>query len=516
MVDENLKPILDAESIIERFGGIRPMATKTNIPVTTIQGWKKRNAIPASRRSEIIKAAEQHQIKIFDLLNLDAVNQNNSVMPNNVISIPTPEIEQTYGSTSQAFMAPAETKKSIGMTAALWAQGTLAIAALVIVGFLLLPKSVEPNYSPEIAAVENTQQPGFLDEMIPEDLGQKIDQLSHEAVKVAGDASEQIGIAAQRAEQIGQDVLAENAGTIEDRFARLQGHLSEILSNPAMQSLWGDMNALQSSVIGQQQLDQAGNELAALVSAFTGTPESLGTYLGEARDSSSALSQTFADVPAEDMKAAALLFGLNQFRAALSRDKQPFDQDLALLKNLLGAENLELGQSIDRLTPQAKEGVLTFSGLSSEFRGLAGEIVVASLSGEDVSVEEKASARLNDLFSVKKDGELVTGTETQAIVSRTLAHLDQQDLKSAVAEIQLLQGSAANKASPWILKANKTLEAHEFQNLLDQALGFNPMAGLDGASGTNLTQVPGQGMLIEDKESGLKVFKPAPDLSKTR
>ncbi|HRQ83255.1 MAG TPA: hypothetical protein PKZ97_19240, partial [Azospirillaceae bacterium] len=40
------------ERVIERFGGIRPMAAKLDAPVTTVQGWKKRGAIPPARHDD--------------------------------------------------------------------------------------------------------------------------------------------------------------------------------------------------------------------------------------------------------------------------------------------------------------------------------------------------------------------------------------------------------------------------------------------------------------------------------
>ncbi|MBP2311344.1 COG4223 family protein [Azospirillum soli] len=52
------------ERIIERFGGIRPMAHKLNIPVTTVQGWKKRGAIPLARHADLRTAAAKHRVKL--------------------------------------------------------------------------------------------------------------------------------------------------------------------------------------------------------------------------------------------------------------------------------------------------------------------------------------------------------------------------------------------------------------------------------------------------------------------
>ncbi len=62
------KQIKNADELIKSFGGIRPMASKMGIPVTTVQGWKKRNSIPASRKQEIIKAAQENDIDLKNLL----------------------------------------------------------------------------------------------------------------------------------------------------------------------------------------------------------------------------------------------------------------------------------------------------------------------------------------------------------------------------------------------------------------------------------------------------------------
>ena len=54
----------DAARVIEAFGGIRPMAKKLGVAVTTIQGWKERNAIPIRRLDEIRTAAAREGIDL--------------------------------------------------------------------------------------------------------------------------------------------------------------------------------------------------------------------------------------------------------------------------------------------------------------------------------------------------------------------------------------------------------------------------------------------------------------------
>ena len=53
-----------AERVIARFGGIRPMAAKLGVAVSTVQGWKIRGHIPSSRREQIEKAAEELSLEL--------------------------------------------------------------------------------------------------------------------------------------------------------------------------------------------------------------------------------------------------------------------------------------------------------------------------------------------------------------------------------------------------------------------------------------------------------------------
>ena len=61
------QPLYKASEIIDRFGGIRPMAALIDTPVTTVQGWKKRDVIPGTRRETILQAAQNNDVNIDDL-----------------------------------------------------------------------------------------------------------------------------------------------------------------------------------------------------------------------------------------------------------------------------------------------------------------------------------------------------------------------------------------------------------------------------------------------------------------
>ncbi|CAO3418638.1 mitofilin family membrane protein [Azospirillum endophyticum] len=76
------------DRIVERFGGIRPMAHKLDTPVTTVQGWKKRGAIPLARHADLRAAAAKHRIKLDDA-DLDAATPSEDRPTDAAAVIPT-------------------------------------------------------------------------------------------------------------------------------------------------------------------------------------------------------------------------------------------------------------------------------------------------------------------------------------------------------------------------------------------------------------------------------------------
>lgn len=73
---QNRDGIDNAEEVIQRFGGIRPMASKMDVPVTTVQGWKKRNVIPGNRIDEVLKAAQHNDVDLSGIAIKGVANEN--------------------------------------------------------------------------------------------------------------------------------------------------------------------------------------------------------------------------------------------------------------------------------------------------------------------------------------------------------------------------------------------------------------------------------------------------------
>lgn len=534
MSTKNTKSIEKATEIIERFGGIRPMSNKTDIPVTTIQGWKKRNSIPSGRLDEILSAAKNHNVDLSDLTDQVSANQNekpaaakqqakhvatSSPSTNkDEILLDKKAIPQMSNHDSiEGKLAEMESKavtKSVLISSGIFAVIVLGAAAL------LWPKAEQANSQIEqnaqqIAAVEEEVKENIgitanVSDVIPDSWENQFNGLMEQANQIKEDAiaaKDQAQAALEKVQEVSNDVLGAEAGTIAERYEKLEGHLGDVVALPQMSGFMDQINSLGTSIPGQEALMGSGNELSALLSSFSGTPDQLGTYLDQARQQSDVLGQTFDGVASDDMKAAALLFTFNQMRAALNREGQPFDQDLALLKNFVGEDSTELHMAIDRLAPRAQDGVLTIEGLTNEFRDIAGEAVVASLQGEEVSVQEKAQARFNELFSVERDGELVTGTDTQAALAEINNLLEEGNLDEAITKASALEGPEAEVVQPWIEEAKNTKAAKEVKDILGYNIDLHTQSDQQEAIDMQAISTPGN--MIYDPKSGLRIYLPS-------
>lgn len=178
-----------SERVIERFGGIRPMAHKLEIPVTTVQGWKKRGVIPSNRLNDLCSAARRHGIILDEndlkaiglaeaLSDEPAVGTTETTSPSPVlssssaldpVSSPEPRIEPApAGSESQVSVFPSVTtamdnKPSQVLTAIpalspnAWAGISLAAAVVTLigVGVALINTPTSPLWQSKIGTLES-------------------------------------------------------------------------------------------------------------------------------------------------------------------------------------------------------------------------------------------------------------------------------------------------------------------------------------------------------------------------
>jgi len=496
--------IENAEAIIERFGGIRPMASKINVPVTTVQGWKKRNVIPGTRRAEILSAARQLGVDLTDVLSetLQTPKTPSTIANENdrgpsfarmVEEQAKPAVPSAPPSALQANVATATSPARKTASADTEIHGTfenqlarterravtkstainLFIVALIVgsVVLLLLPETDRrlDTLETDVGSLKDKQS--FLSRLIPDDLEAEIAGLKAEAGKLQAS----IGSMFESAKTVSSEIMTTTPDNIGQRVRTLETHVTEmtgVQAPAALMSLVQRFEGLSQTLAGQEQLQASAAQLLALLSGVpVEDPAQVDQALQAAPAQTPQLAETFEGVPPQDIKAAAMLLGMTQFRSSLNRDNKPFADDLALLMKLAGPDDPELIASLERLAPYAEQGVLTPGGLTSEFKSIAGDVVVASLQGEDVSIKDKAQARLGDMFKVEKNGEPVGGTPAQNTVAKTDKLLESGDLEGAIAQMQTLQGPAAIVAQPWITKANATLMAQKVKGMLSGAVG---------------------------------------------
>ncbi|HYE49992.1 MAG TPA: hypothetical protein VEB20_10420 [Azospirillaceae bacterium] len=53
-----------ASHIIDKFGGITPLARRLNKPITTVQKWKTSGFIPARHQQDVLDAAREDGLSL--------------------------------------------------------------------------------------------------------------------------------------------------------------------------------------------------------------------------------------------------------------------------------------------------------------------------------------------------------------------------------------------------------------------------------------------------------------------
>lgn len=457
--------LVPAEAIIERFGGIRPMANKMDVPVTTVQGWKKRNVIPGNRRIDVLQSARRHNV---DLSDLDAKNHNQNE-PSFVNSLHqarheeknNPALDQIHqqaitGSPVMYDDFIHEMKKSETVTvrkSVLAATMLLSIFAIIVGLLFAIGHDKMRRDEARITVLEE------LSADAPKGSG-FVTALATELRGRMGAIETSVDVIKTQAQSV---VGSDNFSAISERLGIIEQKLQNMTSaNP-------DLSAVVSKLQNPEDLSGAVDDLKNLISGLQGRVDQMDVELAKEQAANTALGQALEGVSPKELKAAAMLIGLTQFRQSLNRS-EPFADDLAMMQSLSGDNDPELLEAIAKLSPYAEKGVLSPTGLSNELKGLTGDIIVSSISGDDVSVQEKAIARFQNLVSIKKDGQTVIGNDTQSHVSAAQKFFEEGRVDEALKELQSLQGPARIKAQPVIDQAQVTILAHQVQGVLSKSI----------------------------------------------
>jgi hypothetical protein len=403
------------QRIVDRFGGIRPMAAKLEIPATTVQGWKKRGIIPQTRHGGIMTAAVRNGIAI-DPLDLAETDPGGAAG--------RAELRAAEGiATAPAGRMSIRRRGGLGPIALIVA--CFALLAVVLGAAVAWTSYLQP-LELRVAALE-TAPAG-------PDLESRVAKLEARRL-VAGPAI---------------------SGDVDDRVTALEQDLGQIKTGAAnVQQLAKQLSDLQLAAGGRELLAQSIRDIQSTTAATQGEVERLGNELAALGARVDRIDAALAERKRQGLRSDAVLLAVGQLRAAL-RDSKPFAKEAGSVRALVG-DDAEMTAVLDKIQPYADDGAPTLDELRGDFAKLAPQIVRSAVVGDGSSWWRQALYRMGSLISIRRVGDSVPGDTAEAIVARAEAKLDSDDLSGSVATLRPLTGLPAAVAAPWAHDAERRL-----------------------------------------------------------
>jgi uroporphyrinogen-III synthase len=509
--DTEADTLMGPRRIIARFGGIRPMAGKLAVAVSTVQGWRERGAIPARHHERVRAAAREHGIKIEPE---DLAGGEGPAAPPPVAvppkpktvkrSAPTPKsqpkpepkpaaksepkpepkteqaseqpteqpterpTEQGPGPSSRV---PARERPTIAPAAPMktWLGGAVLgalVLALGVAGAVMARDIWMPLIDPEYGLADAGELMG-IDRRV----------MALESAQASRSAQGEVTVTAETLAPLEQGLagLGERLEALESRVAALAA--APPAGDESSAARLAELSARVEALGALEQRLDALDELAARTDGLTGRVEALSALeqridalsaleqridaLSALEDRVEALAGTRAEARAAMTGEAAFTLAVQQLSQAL-RGSGPFAEELAFLRDLAASGKIQGGAAIEQLiaplAPHADAGIPSLAGLKAAFPEVAREVVVQSRGGAQGDWVSGALRRMSDLVTLRPVGP-VEGASAGAVVARAEDHLKADDLAAALAELEALQDPAAKAAQAWRAEATARLAA---------------------------------------------------------
>lgn len=495
-----------ALKVIGAFGGIRPMASKLDVPVSTVQGWKERGVIPEARHSEVRSAAEAHGVGL-DEADLAASAE---APPEVAADLTTADVTAAESLGEALGESAAETEEAAAEAALTdggepgngQAEETEPASASEsdAEAAPAEPSSVTPPPadSPIPAAAQQGGRHGWVSGFI---LGALVlavgaggavltKDIWDPGATGGADLTQQLAALDQRVAEVearpSAAGAAENLATADD-ITRLQGEIAA-LSGAAdgsgdlaarLDELSAKLDDLDGRLTAVGDSASAGAEAASALGGLSGDVAAIKGRMDESKTAIEArldqLSASVDELTARDAGRDALLWSaVGALRDAV-RYTGPFADQLADVDRLAG-DRAEFQEALAELRPLAAGGVASLSELQREFPAIAREVVAAGYGASDDGVLGDVLNRVSQVVTVRPIGE-VEGDSPGAIVARAEDHLDQGDLAAAVEELKGLPEGAGEAAAPWQERAQQRIAADAAIKRLNGLLAGQLAAG---------------------------------------
>ncbi|MEI8395422.1 MAG: mitofilin family membrane protein [Rhodospirillaceae bacterium] len=453
MTSEQLTLAKASERLIQRFGGIRPMANKLEVPVTTVQGWKKRGAIPAARLNDVCDAARRHGIALEEA-ELDAIRRFDDKQGDQGGSEPESEPD----SESEPELVPLNESEPAPVNVPLDIPPVRPPVAESAPPFEFPLNFDTPTSTPAMAASSSVASAFSQPQPAPVPSA----AVAAAAARLAAHPTPQTSRLVGRLMTPGAARL-----TVVGGLAALVVVGISLWSQPSPPS--GDGTAL--APVNEHRL----GELESKVARVAHDQSALDAKLAGTLSSRSAaeLAERIAvlerDIPDLRQKVAArglggtpalgILLSATQLRGALATSN-PFVNELAALR-LTAFNDTELKQLLDRIAAHATAGIASEAWLIGRFSTVQGNILRAAAIGNP-------GARIGDLFlDVLSDWMpplyrmtgVPEGSTPRALADRTRAWMAAGDFSRAVEQLGELTGLPAEVAAPWLAEARARVTA---------------------------------------------------------
>ena len=508
----------DAARVIEAFGGIRPMAKKLGVAVTTIQGWKERNAIPIRRLDEIRTAAAREGIDLSAL----AVPTESPVEDRGAASPagdapyserparPGPARAETVEAEPLRAERPVQTPSGVKEAESAAAGPTLdavpakpdsrgrafafglGFAAMLIAGALI-------GWA---IADRAGEQAGNAD------LVAALEKRLGTAEKTAADAAAAAAVAQSATAAAGReaDKLAERLNAAEAAQAALAAKVAATDNSTTVEALGAAVKAVRADVESLRQavaasrddgkvaklaadlaglqataaaLQKAVAEAAERPAGREGAEEATRTALNELSQGLSALSEKVAALDKERVADAdRALSGLTARLAAvetrlksvqsgsgaagivvaLSQLRAVAASGRPYAAALAAARELAGGHAaavLSALAPAAAGGAPTLPVLRRDFDALSPALIAAATRTQGEGWLDRAWNKLKSTVVVRRTGRSVTGDSPSALVARAETELADGDLAGAIALVRRMSTPAQGIAADWLAGAER-------------------------------------------------------------
>jgi len=510
------RPSIPDGEVIERFGGIRPMATKLGVAVTTVQGWKERGHIPGGRWQQIAAAAAEHGI---DLGGGEASAPTSEraeeeaappappekPAPSEKPKPPEPPREDKQPEEAPVLETAAAAKKTAAKPDAVEElQGApgltetpaptsrpgagVAWIAIVLAIVLSVGLLTRPLWEPALYPGTRTAAPGF-DPAALDGIAGDLARVEEAVGRLERDAQ-------SRGDELAARVSALEAGGGEagaafaEQLARVERVADEF--GGSLKSLSGSLSRLEERFAAlestqgkvpeavQQEIREIDGQVAGLRSDLEGWKKDLqaqGASLREGLDAAGRRLTELESRPAQTgEKIAALALAIGQVESELDGGR-PYRSALDRLY-ALGRDDplITDGEAMTALAPWADYGIPDRLALHRRFVEIAPQIARALAATDEETWLDSVWNSVKGLVTIRKidgaDGDLSPLTRAEIAMERG-------DLSAAVAAFEGA-GPLGPEGEAWLNMVKNRIEAErEIRALYGRVIA--PLAGGGGA-----------------------------------